>query len=537
MINQLLDIIHDSQPVEQSQAALSGLLPQIKSLGQRDVDSFFEQLVANIERKTGLHREATEADTVAPDISDSQQVILQSVIHELVLRERAVAEKTPWSDSLRANVEKLYLATAPENDLRNHILRWLATDADQPRLQMWTDLICNTPPEHRLGIILAFSPLMQSDFDPPEWMLNELLEKATTHSQIASPVFDLFNFYFRHQKVTTHTAAGRIDSLSELLGQLVEQMRKIESGKLGPDANVMKLNQQVSDSVSLIVALCDAFALLEHKPAIPHLSNALSLRHRRVQTEAAAALARMGIEDGKRALVELAQQPVARIRALAYAEELGFKDKVSLELQGEIAIAESHLAIWLSEPEQMGLAPSDIEMVDNREMYWPSYEHPVQCYLFQYSYGAGEQAHSNLGICGPLTHAFAADLRGLNHEDVYAAFAGWQTVHQEIFQTDLDRARKIAPTEIAKLESTMQEAAGDNEFHIQTVGNFFGQWVLIAAGIRDSQHVTLIVDTKKTYWIPAGNPAAPIDWQLAYSIWKGHELLSNFNPETTNSAE
>ena len=276
--------------------------------------------------------------------------------------------------------------------------------------------------------------------------------------------------------------------------------------------------------MALIVSLSDAFALLDHRDAAPQLRQALDLKHRRVQTEAAAALARIGDELGKTTLIELANQPVSRMRVLAYAEELDFLDEISLELRGEIAVAESHLAIWLSEPAQMGLAPSSIELFDNREMLWPSYEHPVQCYLFTYSYGTGPQSLSNIAICGPLTHAFAADLRPLSTDDIYAAFAGWQTIHQEIFQTTLEKSRTVAPGIIAQLESDLKHTDDGDSATIETVGNFFGQWVLVASGIRDSQRSTLIVDQRGTTWIDAGNPDAPIDWSLAWSIWQGRQF-------------
>lgn len=576
MIQQLLKIILDDVPEGQASASLTNLLPHVRELTVVEVDQLFDGLAnyldRNAERKrlvaenkapsedeSSIENQETEA---APNITDQQQVDLQNVIHELVLREQARVAKSAkqpdgerkgWSDKRRLQVEQLYLATDPESDLRNHLLRWIATEGSAQSLQLWTNLLCNSPPQHRLGIVLAFAPVMTRTFEPEPWMLTELLENATSHSQIAPPVFDLLNFYFRHDKVETHPASARVDSLTNLLGSLVGQLAKIESGKFGPGMNAMKMNQQVSDSVALIVALCDAFALLDHKPAVPNLKLAMGLRHRRVQTEAAAALTRMDEEGGKETLVALAQQPVARMRVLAYAEELGFKDEISLELQGEIAVAESHLAIWLSEPNQMGLAPSDIQLEDNRELYWPGYEHPVQCYLFRYSYGTGEQAHSNIGICGPLTHAFAADMQGLSHDDIYAAFAGWQTIHHEIFQTELERARSIDAGKIASLESalkTVLEHEGDSTKDSDDdkessdsaqpdevkVGNFFGEWVLISAGSRDEVPGTVLVDSQKSSWIATGNPQAPIDWSLAWSIWKGRELLSNFNRQNADQA-
>jgi len=305
-------------------------------------------------------------------------------------------------------------------------------------------------------------------------------------------------------------------------------MEKIEKGEFTAGITPAKVNRLVSDSVAMIIALCDLFALLDHQPAVDQLHQALNLKHRRIQTEAASSLARLGDDDGRQALIALAEEPVARMRVLKYAEELELTKEISLELQGELATAESHLAIWLSEPKQMGLAPSKLELVDQRELYWPSYEHPLQCYLFRFTYGSGDRTFTNIGICGPLTHAFAADIQSLSGDDMYAAFAGWQTVHNDIFQMSVAQAQKSFSNDFRRLESSLKSSDAESIEH-EAVGSFFGELVLIASATQDNQPGTLIVEANATEWIPAGNPQAPIDWQLAYSIWQGRQLLTSFN--------
>ena len=393
---------------------------------------------------------------------------------------------------------------------------------------MWSNLLADDPPEHRPGIGLAFAPLMQPGFAPSSEVLTKLLHHGTAHPQIAPAVFDLFNFYFRGGQMEHHPASSRCAELTSLLGQLALQMEKIERGEFPQGITPAKVNRLVSDSVAMIISLCDLFALLDHQPAIPQLHQTLNLKHRRIQTEAASALARLDDDRGRQALIALAEEPVARLRVLAYAEELELTKEISLELQGDLAIAESHLAIWLSEPKQMGLAPSKLELVDQREFYWPSYEHPLQCFLFRFTYGKGEQAFSNIGICGPLTHAFAADVQTLSIEDTYAAFAGWQTVHNDIFQMTVAQAQKSFSNDFRRLESSLKSSDAQ-EVEIESVGSFFGDLVLIASATQDDQPGTLIVESAAIHFIPAGNAKAPIDWQLAYAIWQGRQLLTSFN--------
>jgi hypothetical protein len=433
-----------------------------------------------------------------------------------------------WSDDRMRKFETLYQLTPTTSELRNHLLRWLGTAGGPAQINLWMDLVCNDPPEQRLGIGLAFAPLMHPSFNPTEKFTAGLLAKGTAHPQIAPAIFDLLNFFFRNKKFDRHPAQDRLVGLVELFGQLCGQLGRIEEGVFPNDYQARQINQLVSDAVALIVALCDTFALTRYKPAIPKLHRALQLRHRRVQTESAAALARLNDDVGKQALISLAEQPIARLRVLAYAEELGFKHEVSLELQGEIAIAESQLAIWLSEPDQMGLAPSKLELVDSRTMFWPSYDEPMNCYLFSYSYGSGSNSHSNIGICGPLTYAFPADLRHLPVDEIYAAFAGWQTVHEEIYQMSPVRAQQRFPNELRRLESCLEDDAFE-DLKIQSVGSFFGELILVASGIHEGQAGTLVIDRHDSSWFEQGNPDAPIDWRMAYGIWRGKQLLSRFN--------
>lgn len=492
-------------------------------------------VVREMRRKLSPHLSRKSASGIPGQESRLRSEGAPPVVPQVDTPEAALTSSA-WSESRFRMVQNLYQLSPPTSELRSHLLRWVATAGGPKQMELWLDLICNDPPENRLSIGLAFAPLMQANFLPSSELLAGLISKATSHSQIAPAVFDLFNYYVRNKKILKHPATARLNQLAELLGQLAGQLGKIEEGQFPEHYQARQINQLVSDSVALIVALCDTFALTNYQAAIPKLYQALQLRHRRVQTEAAAALARLKDEAGKQALIALADQPIARLRVLAYAEELGFKQEISLELQGDIALAESHLAIWLSEPDQMGLAPSDLELIDQRLMYWPSYEQPMQCYLFKYSYGRGSQSHSNIGLCGPMTYAFAADLRHLPVDEMYAAFAGWQTTHDEIYQMSPARAQQMHPSELRRLERCLQEEALE-EPRIQTVGSFFGELVLVASAIHEGQAGTLIVDGHDSTWFEIGNPEAPIDWRMAYSIWRGKQLLNRFNNGERGDAE
>lgn len=530
MIEKLINLIMTASSESEALKAIPRYAADMTKFSDEQVD----QLLARF-------AQLSISDTVTPLPDDEGNWkprfdLLIPITQSLLVRElKEIQNAKPddelgrvWEAARLQNFETLYLAVPPDSQLPNHLLRWLATGHDTGRLELWVQLMGDQPPEDRTGIGLAFAPLMNVEFSPPEWFLDSLIDAPTRHSQVAPAIYDLCNFFYREQLVDQHPALPRLEPLNELLAQLVNNLKQIESGKINPNIDVKAINRQVADSVALIVALCDTFALVDYQPAADSIINAMLLRHRRVQTESAAALARLGYPEGEKALIAMAAAPVSRLRVLAYAEELGFLNKISLELQGEIAVAESQLAIWLSEPQQMGLAPSDIELVDNCEMYWPSYEHPLQCFLFRYSYGKGDNAHSNIGICGPLTHAFAADIRHLSPDDCYALFAGWQTTHQEIFQMSLEQATQLHGSEVRRMQSLLSDQEIE-DLQVQTAAGFFGETILIATGKLNGTAGTAVVDQNDVTWVPEGTENAPIDWDLAYALWRGRRLLTTFN--------
>jgi hypothetical protein len=508
-------------------------LNQVVSLS-KSIDGMEDAIVDQLlTRLSDFHDELQRSPANTAEGAYSLDQCLQPVIDHLVGREQRLIEEelqNEWTADRQDAVHKLYVNCPPNSELRCHLLRWLATAGTEDCLRQWSDMVCDNPPFHRTAMVLVFAPLMQPHFSPPAWLMDQLLNNATSHSQIAPAVYDLLNYYFRHGKVDAHPAAQRSEALVGLLSQLTQQMSKIESGNLPSGATAESVNLLISDSVALIVALCDSFALQNYKAAVAPLQDAMRLRHRRVQTEAAAALTRLGDAQGKATLVDLAREPIARLRVLAYADELGFRDEISLELQGEISLAESHLAIWLAEPSQMGLSPSKIELVDTRELYWPGYDHPVQCFLFKYSYGLGDTGLSNIGICGPMTHAFVSDLKHLSIDEMYAAFAGWQTVHQEIFQLTPRQAESTFRNDWRRLVGDLHAEAYD-EADIKTAASFFGELVLIAEVIAEGKPGTAIIDANSKSWFSLGSPDQPIDFQMAFSIWKGQQMLNSFNEQ------
>jgi hypothetical protein len=317
--------------------------------------------------------------------------------------------------------------------------------------------------------------------------------------------------------------------LAGLLGALAGRLGALESATPGDETQWKSISRQVEEGVAVAISLCDALALIGDPAVVAKLYQTAELAHRRLRVEAAAALARLGEEWGREVLVQMAAEPVVRLRVLAYARELDILDRVDEQFQSGTARAEAELALYLAQPSQVGVPPNSSELLDARTLYWPGYETPVDCYLFRFVYKIGDAEFSSIGIAGPLAHAFAADLSDLAPDDIYAAFAGWQAEGDQIVETDAADFGENQTEEAARLQQQLSEA-GYQVVQPLTLGDFFGTSVLIAAAQRNGTSGVVVADDQRIYWWPQGVQQRPVGPLEAYCIYKGRRLLQAFNP-------
>ena len=317
MIEKILGAIHVAESQADGLKRMAQLVTGISKISDQDVEQLLTE-TASLSTSSDLSPIPDQEGTWKTRLDLFIPVVQALLVREVKLAKDAQKKNagetevaTAWSEGLHQAVDTLYFATPPDSELRCHLLQWLALGCEDKRLKHWVQLLTDEAPEHRASIALAFAPLMDASVVPPEWLLDDLIASATGYSQIASAVYDLSNFYFRHEVIDYHPAEDKLEALDELLGQLYQNLNKIESGEVNPNIDRQVLNRQVSDSVALMVSLCDTFALTRYEPASEHIAQAMSLRHRRVQTEAAAALARLGHEEGREALIALVKDPVS----------------------------------------------------------------------------------------------------------------------------------------------------------------------------------------------------------------------------------
>lgn len=465
-----------------------------------------------------------------PQLDRYQDLLLSTVFRQVLSRQRRACEGASplvLSDRLLAHAAEVCRHWDPQLRSRSYVLCWFTAARTPAALRIWTQLLVAAPPADPDLVAAIFGPLFQHrDYDPAA--LFPALLDGLKHVSLAAAVLDLSNFAMREGIVLRHPAAERAQELSLLLAGLVGRLGQIETGPPREGRELEAASRQVKEGVSLAVSLCDALALIGDQAVVGKLYQALELSHRRLRAEAAAALARLGEEAGKQILVQLAEEPVIRLRVLAYAEELGLLDQVEPQYRTSQAKAEADLALWLAQPSQMNLPPSRCELVDSRQLAWPGYDDLVECFLFRFVYAFQDSEFSNIGIAGPLTHAFAADLADLPPDDIYAAFAGWHVEHEDIYEVAVDSLSDVQRVDVVRLERRLRDA-GYDAIVPTVLGHFLGDKALVANAMYQGVPGVAVADQQHCVWWPRRGSLRPIDADVAYCIYKGRKLLCAFN--------
>ncbi len=408
-------------------------------------------------------------------------------------------------------------------------IAWRRESADLNRLSI---LLVSKPPSSWIPMAVAISPLMRSG----KWEIGSVfptLLVGLQHPSMAAPVLDLANYCVHSQRTTEHPAKARQESLVAILGGVISRLALAEEDPTSLGSTTEEIQGVLNDSIALAVALCDAVGLLGARNSIGKLHQALELQHRRVQTEAAASLARMGEEVGRKALIALAAEPIARLRVLQYAEELGIESEIDEVHTMPLAIAESELALWLSEPQHFGLPPHSLELLDVRTLSWPGYDEPQQCYLFRYAYRLpASQSYaaeiSNIGIAGPLTHTFGCDLAELPVHDIYAMFAGWHAEHEEIFEVPAPQWNS-AQKKVANQLLGLLEQHGHDSVEPLWLGFFLSEIAVVTRSRFENSIGFAVTDGVELLWYPSSGRSRPLGPTEVYSLYKGRKILKSFN--------
>ena len=465
-------------------------------------------------------------DDSRESVSQSDPAILGGllrVIHTQLLRNPADALGVLDPDRV-GRVEAMLPDETPNRHLLLHLLAMVCSELS---LRALVDRLRVAPPKKWIDAAQVLSPLMQRSDWPIHAVYPDLLA-CLQYASLAAPVLDLANFLVRTHRVAHHPAAEQIDTLNHLLGEVSRRLSKFEEDPRSFGDDVEAVQATLSEAVALAVSLCDTVALIGDESSIAKLNQTIELRHRRVQCEAAGALAKFGNELGKARLLELTTDPAARLRANAYADELGFGDEVDDKFRSPESLAEAELALWLSQPQQMSVPPTDIEVIDSRRLLWPSFDNPVDVFLVRFEYSFGDRGYSNIGIVGPVAFAFSTDVANLPVDDIYSIYAGWHAEHPEIFTVAADQFNEAQTRTMDPFTQHLQHL-GYDAIKPALLGFFLDEQAGVFTARRDHTDCVVVTDGLETVDHPIAGRQRPLSPEDIFNLYKGRKMLRTFN--------
>jgi hypothetical protein len=486
-----------------------------------------ELLTAWIPASNEEIREIIERLAALDPSSSSVQLGAETALHSLAqFLGRSETAAAANIDTALPALQDWYHQTPPESALRNYILSLLTQSGTPESLALFVSLCIDDPPRHVASLSLSFGPLISKSVRHWESVFPRLLD-GLQHADLAAAILDVANHAYTERRVSEHPAGPRAAALRELLRGFSDRMEAWQETR--PSQKTPEdLRKRISETVAVVVSLCRSLGLIRDSQAAEVLRRIATIKHRRIQAEAAGALALLGDPFGVQTLVELARSPVSRLRAIAYADEVGALDQIEPQFRTAVARAEGELAAWLAEPTQFGIAPGHMELIDQRELYWPGFSDLQDCYLFRFAYPTASGAWSNIGITGPVTHATSHSLESLSVKQIYSLFAGWQTVHDEIYEIEWQHlAARQKESVVQTQQKLLDEGYGDVEPVF--VGRFFGDEFTVATARRDNQLGHVVWNSQQVWWLP--DPRQQINVELAYCLFKGQKLLAHFNPD------
>jgi hypothetical protein len=128
-------------------------------------------------------------------------------------------------------------------------------------LRLFVELVVASPPHDLQTAALVVAPLFQRAQYDASVLFPALLD-ALQYPCLAAPVLDLSNYLLRSHRVSEHPARDHAHALVALLGNLVQRLAELEGSTHDTNESWESIRRQVDEAVAVVVALCDALALI-----------------------------------------------------------------------------------------------------------------------------------------------------------------------------------------------------------------------------------------------------------------------------------
>lgn len=418
-----------------------------------------------------------------------------------------------------------YARSLAAQPLRGLILQLASRVRDEAALGLVVESLSNDPPTNPEQVDAALAEWFALPRETLERFVPELIG-ALAHPACMGGALDVMNWSVRTGLLSRHPAADREAALAQALTAVVARLQEFV-GAAVEESEAPARAREIERAVSLCVALIDALGWMKSPAGRDALGEALLLPHRRIQTEAAAALARRGDSRGIERLAELAVDPASRLRAKKYARELGLEDRLPPQARGEIANYEAELAAWLAHPRAMGMAPTRMEFVARRKLPWAAAEQPVDYILFRVEYRLGTAWYENLTFAGPTPFATSSDLTRLSIYDACALVMGTHSEHDSIRRWSVD------PAELSRWTATLDRLADEGVTleNPDFVADFFEERCFVGEFRRDGVRGRAVIvrgEAGLGYWLPLEDAPRPLTADETFAVWKGRKFFEAF---------
>jgi hypothetical protein len=417
--------------------------------------------------------------------------------------------------------------------LEGQMLHLVAARRDIQAISWLARELKESPCQSSRVAAIGLQPLMAAVPWPASTFFDLLRSSLFEPAQTVA-LIEVANQQVRLNLSTRHPLAPHRETLRQLLGQVVGRLGVLEQNPGHYSQSIEEIQTMLEESVALVVALCDLFGLMQDEEAVGKLRQAMMLRHRRIQVEAASALSRLGQAEGTSHLVSMAKEPSERMRVIAYATRDGGLDAIDPVYRTPEAQAESLMALWLAERPNLGMPPEHLEVIYSDRLFWPGYQEPQPCFLVYFRHAIPSGLIQNIGIVGPVVHCLPTSLIGLDAVDQLAAYAGWHVSHPEIWDRPWSETSSDMQTEFQPLLDHLEKLQPDR-ITPQWVGSLLGTLSLSGRWADGDRQGIVATDGEVLWSIPLQplpeDRTQPIDPQTAIWILHGRTLLRQFNPD------
>ncbi|MFM7562122.1 MAG: hypothetical protein ACKO81_03700 [Planctomycetota bacterium] len=249
-----------------------------------------------------------------------------------------------------------------------------------------------------------------------------------------------------------------------------------------------------------------ALAFVSEEVRKPLLPLALEYPDPSVQLEAAWAAGRNGDEQGLRLLARATLSLDLSVRAKQYLEELEREDLIPEEAKAPDFSAKAEFSDWLQHPNELGVAPDEVEIIDRRELKWPPEMQPRTVWLVRYflrdSLGL-DPDDVGCGLVGSGTWCFFdPEMLRRPPEDIYAIHCGWEMEQADLIEVQEADSPELSAELLKLLKSPIENPSLLASARVASKLKLPSRKVYIAKGKVDGVEGWMLFSDLETVWYP-----------------------------------